>query len=82
MKLKTLFTALIFGTLLFTSCEENDEVLSATPEPIAEYITTNYPGTQILIIKYDPNDKEFEVKLSNGWELTFDRNYKLTDVDF
>lgn len=81
MKLKLLFAAFAFSCIAFTSCDKNDEILSATPEAIEAYVVANFPDAKILVIKYDPNDKEYDVKLSNGWELTFDRNYKLTDVE-
>lgn len=81
MKIKNLFTAVALSSVILVSCDKNDEVLSSTPTSIAEYVSANYPDAKIIIVKYDPNDKEYEVKLSNGWELTFDRNYKLKDAD-
>lgn len=42
---------------------------------------TNYPDAEIVIVKYDKRDKEYDVVLSNGWELTFNKDFKLIDAD-
>ncbi len=49
------------------------------PAPIQKYITTNYANAKILKIERDLTS--FEVKLSNGWELTFDFKFNLIDID-
>lgn len=49
------------------------------PKPIVEYVTATYQ--QERIVKIDKDRKEYEVRLSNGLELTFDKRYKLIDID-
>ncbi len=49
------------------------------PAPIQKYVATNYAEAKILKIERDRTD--FEVKLSNGWELKFDLKFNLIDID-
>lgn len=49
------------------------------PQAIAEYIKKNYPNREITEIKR--NHTYTEVTLKGGLELTFNKNYKLVDVD-
>lgn len=43
------------------------------------YVKTNYPDARILQIEYD--DNEYEIKLSNRWEITFDSKMRVIDID-
>lgn len=49
------------------------------PEPIANYVSANYPD--VIIKKIEKSRREYEVKLSNRVELSFDTNFNLTDID-
>lgn len=43
------------------------------------YIAEHYPAESVTKIERSKN--EYEVKLSNGMELTFDGKYRLVDID-
>lgn len=76
-----LIIAVLFVTAFtFQSCDREDTV-SPPPAEIAAYVEENYPDATIVIVIYDKWDKEYEVTLSNGWELVFDKNYNLIDAD-
>ena len=49
------------------------------PQAIVEYVAKNYPNREITEIKR--NHYYTEVTLNGGLELTFNRYYKLVDVD-
>lgn len=49
------------------------------PQQIAAYVRANFPDVEVVRIERDK--RECEVKLTNGIELTFDRNYILIDID-
>lgn len=49
------------------------------PQAISNYIKMNYAGKEIIKIEKDWRD--YEVKLSNGLELTFDNKGNLIDID-
>lgn len=49
------------------------------PERIRNYVTDTYPGTKYVKIEKGKNG--YEVELTNGLELTFDRNFVLIDID-
>lgn len=49
------------------------------PARILEYVRANYPDATVKKIEKDR--REYEVKLSNRIELTFDSRFNLTDID-
>ena len=49
------------------------------PQPIVDYVGTNFPGVSIYAI--DRGYRDVEVSLTNGLELTFDSDYTLVDID-
>lgn len=49
------------------------------PQPIKEYVSSNYPNEKILKIERDRG--YYELKLSNRYELTFNKDYKIVDID-
>ncbi|MCI6952740.1 MAG: PepSY-like domain-containing protein [Spirochaetia bacterium] len=53
---------------------------SVIPAAITTYVTTNYPDT--LIIEVESNWNNFELKLTNRWELFFDKDGKFLGQKF
>ena len=53
--------------------------VSVIPAAIRKYISENYSDVKVLKIERDK--KEYEVKLSNKWELKFDLQFNLIDID-
>jgi predicted nucleotide-binding protein (sugar kinase/HSP70/actin superfamily) len=49
------------------------------PKQIKQYVAKNYPDAKIL--KIDRDYREYEVYLSNRLELTFNKDFKLVDID-
>ena len=49
------------------------------PEQIHKYVTKHYPGSKYL--EYEVDKVGYEVKLSNGLELTFSSSFHLLQVD-
>ncbi len=49
------------------------------PAPVTSYLETNYPGVKVIGIERDK--RETDVKLSNGIELTFDKKFRVIDID-
>lgn len=52
----------------------------AVPAQISTYISQNYPGKSI--IKLERHRSVYEVKLNNGLEVEFNRNFQLICVDY
>lgn len=52
---------------------------TAVPAQIVKYVKTNYPEAKILQIEKDRY--EYEVRLSNFWDLKFDLKFNLIDMD-
>ena len=49
------------------------------PKQIKDYLAQNYPQAVVLGIDYER--KQYEVRLNNHLELTFDKNFRLIDID-
>ena len=49
------------------------------PEKIHNYLKTNYPNSKVRELKREHGG--WEVKITGGLELTFNRDYKLVDID-
>ena len=60
-------------------CRYGEVPAVLVPEPIRKYISENYPNEKVLRIDRDRHD--YEVKLSNRLELTFDLNFNIIDID-
>lgn len=61
-------------------CTHSDAVPAGIiPASISRYVADKYVDMRIMRIEQDK--KDYEVKLSNGLELKFDRNFNLIDID-
>ena len=60
-------------------CKMSSVPAGLVPAKIAQYVKSTYPGTKILQIEKD--DSQYEVKLSNRLEVTFNRNFQVVDID-
>ena len=65
----------------WTSVECKGKAVPAgiVPQQIEAYVKQNYPDAQIRKIDRDRTD--YEVSLSNRLELTFNKNFKLIEID-
>ena len=60
-------------------CKFSEVPASIVPKQIADYVKQNHKGVKILKIERERN--RHDVDLSNGWELTFDKNFNVVDID-
>ena len=60
-------------------CKASEVPVQVLPAEIRSYVSSTYPGAKVLEIERD--GKEYEVKLSNGWEITFDNQFRVIDID-
>ena len=67
------------GTWLDVDCKYGEVPAAIVPEPIKKYISDNYPGERVLKIERDHSN--YEVKLSNRLELTFNKDFRIVDID-
>ena len=61
-------------------CRQTGVPAAIVPAQIAEYVKTTYPDAQILQIERDDRGG-YEVKLSNRWEITFNKQMQVVDID-
>ena len=53
--------------------------VSLIPKKIQEYVSNNYQG--VFYREYEIDRGKYEVKLSNGLELTFNNAFTLIEID-
>ena len=61
-------------------CYNSKVPAEAVPAQISSYISQNYPGKSI--IKLERHRSVFEVKLNNGMEIEFNRNFQVIGMDY
>lgn len=67
------------GAWTEVNCKYSVVPADVVPPAIRKYVSTNYPEAKILKLEKDKHD--YEVKLSNGWEITFDLKFNVIDID-
>lgn len=67
------------GEWTSVECKGSAVPADIVPQQIKDYVKQNYPDAQIRKIDRDRND--FEVSLSNRLELTFNKDFKLIEID-
>lgn len=60
-------------------CRYGEVPAPIVPQAIREYVNNNYPGEKILKVERDRG--YYELKLSNRYELTFNKDYNIVDID-
>ena len=60
------------------SCKVNGVPSAIVPQGIKSYVQSNYPDARILSIERDRSN--YEVKLSNRWEITFDSQMRVACI--
>lgn len=67
------------GAWTEVNCKYSAVPLNVIPTAILKYVTAHYPKAKVTILERDA--KDYEVKLSTGLELKFDRKFNLIDID-
>jgi hypothetical protein len=60
-------------------CKYSEVPESVVPQQIADYVAVKHKGVKILKIEREKG--RYDVDLSNGWELTFDKKFNVVDID-
>lgn len=60
-------------------CKTSMVPTALIPEQIKTHIQATFPGTTIL--KLDRNRRGYEVKLNNGLEVEYNRNFQVINID-
>jgi hypothetical protein len=67
------------GEWTSVDCRYGSVPMAIVPKQIEDYLKKNYPNVTVLGI--DHERKEYEVRLNNRLELTFDKHFRLIDID-
>ena len=60
-------------------CRRNEVPAVLIPAALSEYVKANYPDNKIVRIERD--SRGYELKLSNGLELKFNKDFVIVDID-
>ena len=60
-------------------CKRNGVPAKAVPAQITKFVNENHAGAKILSLERDRFS--YEVKLSNFWEIKFDKQFNVIDMD-
>ena len=67
------------GNITEIDCKKAVVPARFIPQPIKNYLKANYPGQAVK--KIEINKNEYEIELANGLDLTFNKHFKLIDID-
>ena len=67
------------GNLTEIDCKQGIVPALLIPQAIKNYLKDNYAGQSVK--KIEMNKKEYEVELTNGLDLTFNKHFQLIDID-
>ena len=67
------------GNLTEIDCKQATVPDQLIPQAIKNYLMANYAGQSVK--KIEMNKNEYEVELSNGLDLTFNKHFQLIDID-
>ena len=67
------------GAWLEVDCQRGSVPATIVPAQIREYVGSKYPGQNIVGVSRDR--RGYDVELSNGYDLGFDRKFRLVEFD-
>ena len=67
------------GNLTEIDCKQGIVPVELIPQAITNYLKDNYAGQSVK--KIEINKNEYEVELTNGLDLTFNKHFQLIDID-
>ena len=67
------------GNLTEIDCKQGIVPVQLIPQTIKNYLKDNYAGQSVK--KIEINKNEYEVELTNGLDLTFNKHFQLIDID-
>ena len=67
------------GNLKEIDCKQGIVPALLIPQAIKNYLKDNYAGQSVK--KTEMNKNEYEVELTNGLDLTFNKHFQLIDID-
>ena len=67
------------GNLTEINCKQGIVPALLIPPAIKNYLKDNYAGQSVK--KIEMNKNEYEVELTNGLDLTFNKHFQLIDID-
>ena len=67
------------GNLTEIDCKQGIVPVQLIPQAIKNYLKDKYAGQSVK--KIEMNKNEYEVELTNGLDLTFNKHFQLIDID-
>lgn len=61
------------------NCKRSAVPSALVPQAIKNYVNSHYEGNKIVKIERD--SRKYDIELSNGIEITFNKKFQVTDID-
>lgn len=74
-----IMATIVAVTLFFTACHSDDNDFNQLPQPIAEFVSTYYPG--VGVESYSHSADTYHVRVSSGPGMTFGADYAWEAID-
>ena len=68
------------GNWIKVDCERTQVPSEIIPVAIQQYVTKNYPDAKVLKIELTDR-KGYDIDLSNGFEIEFDKKMRVVEID-
>ena len=75
--------AVLLSLIVLANCDR-EKIISAQdlPTEIKTFISTHFPNDSITLVKKEKGESElYEITLSNGFKLEFNKNNEIIDID-
>ena len=68
------------GNWTNVDCEHTQVPVAVIPQAIQDYVSKNYPNAKV--VKIEKTDRKgYDVDLNNGFDLEFDKKFRVIEID-
>ena len=68
------------GNWTNVDCEHTQVPVAVIPQAVQEYVSKNYPNAKV--VKIEKTDRKgYDVDLNNGFDLEFDKKFRVVEID-
>ncbi len=80
LRILPLMLVAVMGVALWSCSDDEPEIVQNMPTAAKTFLSTYFPSADIQSVHKDKDDK-YEVKLTNGFSIDFNKSGEWTDVD-
>lgn len=81
MKLYIYILIILFGSTFALEGKQREKDRGSLPPKAIQFLNTHFSGIEIKKIKYERDDREYEVELRSGHEIEFDSDGNWLEIE-